>query len=234
MTRSRRTPAPLPLHRRCVRWLRATAVWLAALARDAVRTTWRRRSRWWHTWKGGHGARVEVVITERRRARQLEREVRHALRRLHRVLGPALADSAGQLSVVVQQVLGTERPVAGCCQRTESAGAARLTLVRLALEVDGRRLSTDEVLAALAEQLIGLATQPGLAPGTVVTVDLRPSASAAPAPMAKGEADSAPPPAPTDSGAGLPSGSIALPPDPLAPLSFHQSVAGGRGNGRVA
>src|SRR5688500_2248927 len=47
------------------------------------------------------GPRVEVLVADRARARSLAREVHAALRRLHRVLGPALPDA---IAVVVQHV----------------------------------------------------------------------------------------------------------------------------------
>jgi hypothetical protein len=43
------------------------------------------------------------------------------------------------------------------------------------LQVDGRRLETDELLAALAEQCIGLALHEGGGTGVLVPIELEPA-----------------------------------------------------------
>jgi len=83
------------------------------------------------------------------------------------------------LSVLVQQVIHTDRQLAGCYVLGQRADGSRFALVRLALQVDGHRLSTDELLAVLAEQLVGLATQQSSS--VLVPIDLVP----APAPASR-------------------------------------------------
>jgi hypothetical protein len=118
---------------------------------------------------------VEVLLTDRARRRALAREVRAALRQLRRLLGPALPSD---LAVVVQQAIRSERPLAGCYEVGQRPGGQPFALVRLALSVDGRRLSTDEVLAVFADQAFALAGQHG-GPREVVLFELP---AAAPAP----------------------------------------------------
>jgi hypothetical protein len=112
---------------------------------------------------------VEVLVSDRTRRRALERELRSGLRRLQRALGAPLA---ADLAVIVQQVITTERQLAGCYQLGTRRDGAQFALVRLALQVNGRRLSTDELLAALTEQLVGLATQGS--PSVLVPIDFEP------------------------------------------------------------
>jgi hypothetical protein len=112
---------------------------------------------------------VEVLIADRTRRRMLERELRRGLRRLQRALGAPLP--AG-LAIVVQQVIATNRQLAGCYQLGQRPDGSRFALVRLALQVNGRRLTTEELLAALAEQYIGLATQESAS--VLVPIDFEP------------------------------------------------------------
>jgi hypothetical protein len=111
---------------------------------------------------------VEVFVADVARRRVLERELRHALRRLQRALGAPLP--AG-LAVVVQQVIVADRQLAGCYQVGRRRDGTAFALVRLALQANGRRHSTDDLLAALAEQVVGLALQDG-GPSVLVPVDL--------------------------------------------------------------
>ena len=111
---------------------------------------------------------IEVVLADAGRRRTLKREVARTVRRLQRLLGGLLPDD---IVVVVQQAIPAEAELAGCCQLAQRPDKRRFALVRLALQVSGRRLSTDEVLAALAEQCVGLALQQ--APGIDVRVPIR-------------------------------------------------------------
>src|SRR5439155_23001134 len=99
-------------------------------------------------------------------------ELRTGLRRLQRALGAPLPPHA---AVVVQQVIRTDRQLAGCYQVGQRPDGCRLALIRLALQVDGRGLDTDELLAALAEQCIGLATQDSGGSSVLVPVELGPA-----------------------------------------------------------
>jgi hypothetical protein len=137
---------------------------------QAIRHAWRALHRWWHP------VPVEVLIADKNRRRALERELRTGLRCLQRVLGAPLPTD---LAVVVQQVITTDRQLAGCYQVGQLSDGRRFALVRLALQVHGQRLSTDELLAVLAEQCIGLATQDG-GPSVLVPVDLEPAVPPAP------------------------------------------------------
>src|SRR5437867_13415317 len=123
-TRRRAHRGPFP------RLLHAVGTRLAAAYR-AVRARLGRRER----------VPIEVLVYDRRRRRALERELRWALRRLVRVLSAPLP--AGT-AVIVQEVVGAERPLAGCYHLAAGPDGAHVALVRLALEVGGRRLGTDE------------------------------------------------------------------------------------------
>lgn len=156
----------MPRHRhRCVccrRRLRAMAAWLVA----ALRRGWQALCR------SRRPMRIEVLVTDHARRRTLERELRAGLRRLRRALGTPLP---ANLAVVVQQVIRTDRQLAGCYQVGPRQDGARFALIRLALQVNGRRLSTDELLAALAEQCIGLVIHDSGGPCVLVPVELEPA-----------------------------------------------------------
>ncbi len=114
---------------------------------------------------------VEVVIADRSRRSTLGRELTWGLRRLRRILGDILPST---LAVVAQQVIATDHQLAGCYQVGQRPDGTRFALIRLALQVNGRRLTTDELLAVLAEQCIALATQ-GSGPSVLVPIDLEPA-----------------------------------------------------------
>jgi len=139
----------------------------------AIRTQVTKTTRqFWHAirrWR--RAVPVEVLIADVARRRALERELRRGLRRLQHALGAPLPDD---LAVVVQQVIKTDRQLAGCCQIGQRPAGGRFALVRLALQVNGRRLGTDELLAALAEQCIGLALRECGSPSVLVPVELEP------------------------------------------------------------
>jgi hypothetical protein len=151
--------------------------------------------------------RVEVLVADPARRRALEREVRGGLRRLEHVLGTPLPREA---AVLVQQVLPGERPLAGCFQTGLRPDGRRYARIRLALEVEGRPLSTDELLAILTEQCVGLADQEN-SRTVLVPVELPPA-----------------PPAPS-AGAGRPQPPRAFRPDPLAPDLAHPNGYAGPG-----
>ncbi len=111
---------------------------------------------------------IEVVLADQVRRRALKREVARTVRSLQRILGELLP---GDVVVVVQQAIPAEQELAGCCQLAQRPDQRRFALIRLALQVDGRRLSTDEVLATLAEQCVGLAMKE--APGVEHRVPVR-------------------------------------------------------------
>lgn len=143
----------------CGHWLAGCRAHCARAVRDA----WRACRRW----QGP--TPVAVLIADRARRRAVEREVRRGLAHLQRVLGTT---RPAELAVVVQQVITTDRQLAGCYHLGQRPDGSRFALVRLALQVNGRRLTTDELLAVLAEQCIGVLTQHS--PSVLVPVELEP------------------------------------------------------------
>jgi hypothetical protein len=113
---------------------------------------------------------IEVLVSDRSRRRSLERELRWGLRRLRYALGEPLP---AELTVLVQQVIRTDRQLAGCYVLGQRSDGSRFALVRLALQVDGHRLTTDDLLAVLAEQFVGIAIQQ--ATSVLVPIDLAPA-----------------------------------------------------------
>lgn len=146
----RRQPRPV----RGAKWFRALHGWTTTVAL----WLWRRLG------FTQHRIPVEVLVADRSQRRALERELHKGVDQLQRVLRIPLPT---HVAVVVQQLIRTDRQLAGCYQ-VSSAGGVRFSLIRLALEVNGRRVTIDELLAALSEQCIGLATQES--GGTVVVV----------------------------------------------------------------
>ena len=113
---------------------------------------------------------MEVLLANGTRRRQIERELQTGLRQLRRILGERpLAD----IAVVVQQVITTDRQLAGCCHLGHRPGGAQYALWRLALEVNSRPLSSDQLLAVLAEQWMALANQQN-GSSVLIPVDLEP------------------------------------------------------------
>ena len=80
-----------------------------------------------------------------------------------------------------------DHPVAGCYHLGQRPDGAPFLLIRLALEVDGRVLTPDQLLANLAEQCIAIAMQHDGALSVVVPLDLAPRRQSDPlAPSANG------------------------------------------------
>jgi hypothetical protein len=117
---------------------------LAAATRNCVNALRRR------------GPAVEVVIADEGRRRTIKRDVERSVCRLQRAFRQALPSD---IVVVVQQVIARDRQPAGCFQVGEREDGSRYAVIRLALQSNGHRLSTDEVLAALTEQCIGILAQ---------------------------------------------------------------------------
>ena len=113
-------------------------------------------------WRGGRRApRIQVLVAHWERRRTLERALGGALRQLREALGPDFPGPDTRLVVLVQQAIWTDRgqQLASRSQFVQ-AGDRRSVLVRLALNVGGRDRSTDEVLAALVEHCVALASGP--------------------------------------------------------------------------
>jgi hypothetical protein len=139
-------------------WPHTIHIWLADTARCGRRVIYRLC----------HPVPVEVLIADRVKRRTLERELRRTLRRLSRAMG---APHPTHAAVLVQQVIKTDRQLAGGYQLWQRPDGSRCALFRLALEVNGRHLCLDELLAALAEGWIGLAIDQSGAPSVLVPVE---------------------------------------------------------------
>ena len=129
----------------------------------AVRGAVRAVRDWWAP------APVQVLVKDRARRRAIERDLTAGLRRLRRALGQAFPSD---VVVVVQRVICADRQLAGCYQLAGHADGIGFSLIRLALQVDGREIPMDEVLSVLAEQCIGLAVQRVGGVGLLVPIEL--------------------------------------------------------------
>ena len=176
--------------RRCAGWVRRVRAAGGRLL-GVVRRGWQAVRRW------RRPIPIEILVADRARHRRLQRDLRIGLRRLERALGGAFP---ADVAVVVQQVICTDRQLAGCYQLGHRPGGDGFALIRLALQVDGRRLDIDELLAALAEQCIGLALHGSGGTGLLVPIELQPARPA-------GDARGGP-----------------LPPDPLTPAAGDRGV----------
>lgn len=169
-------------HSRVPQWVRGTVT--------ALRRAWLALRHRRHT--------VAALVTDPARRRSLEREVRQALDRLDRVLGYPIP--VGSV-VVVQQVIGGDRNLAGAYQVVCHQAGSEGVRVQLALQVGRRRLSTEEVLATLAEAALRLADE-----RVSATVGVR-------VPLTLPATDAGPAERP------LPERDPGLPPDPLMPIT---------------
>ena len=122
----------------------------------------------WRRLRRADSVPIVVLVVDRDRRRAVERELRAGLRQLGPVLGDVVRR---ELAVVVQQVIQADSQLAGCCQVGQRPDGGRFTLLRLALEVDGRPLGSDELLAVLAEQCVALAVERG-GPSALVPFEL--------------------------------------------------------------
>ena len=115
---------------------------------------------------------IEVLVKHRAQRRTIERDLQSALQRLRRALGEQFPSG---VTVVVQQVICADRQLAGCYQLAHRPEGPGFALIRLALQVDGRQLPTDEILSVLAEQCIGLAVHRSGGAGVLVPIELGPA-----------------------------------------------------------
>ncbi|MFN8472794.1 MAG: hypothetical protein U0822_11445 [Anaerolineae bacterium] len=119
---------------------------------------------------------VVVLIADKVQRCALERQLGAGLRQLEQVVRmPRDADVA----VIVQHTLMTDHQLAGCYQVGQRDDGQPFALIRIALQVNGRVLSTDELLAVMAEQWIGLTTQQGGGLSVIVPIDLDPASTKA-------------------------------------------------------
>lgn len=91
-----------------------------------------------------------IIDARRRQGRRLRREIARAARTYARALGVELPPG---LLVVVQRVVYEGRQLNGLLQAFDSPEGSRRYIVHLALSVNGRQVSEDELLAALRHQL---------------------------------------------------------------------------------
>ena len=121
----------------------AAGTWLA-IHRHALVAAWRHRQR--------HPP-VEILVADRGQRRRIARAIRVAIRQLD----GAYADTAPVGALVVQRIIWDGwsgdggRQIHGCARRPARFAADPRPRLCLALEVDGRALPLDEILAALAE-----------------------------------------------------------------------------------
>lgn len=136
--------------------------WASALLMSIVQCVSQDLSRWRH-----RRMRVEVLLADDTRRRTLERELRRGLHQLRHVLGTAFP---ADLAVVVQQMVATDRQIAGRYQVGQRPDGTQFALAWLALQVGEQRVSADELLAMLAELCIGLATHELKGPSVLIPV----------------------------------------------------------------
>jgi hypothetical protein len=96
------------------------------------------------------GGPTVIIDARRRQARRLRREVARAARTYARAFG---AEPPPGLLVVIQRVVHEGRQLNGLLQAFEGADGNRRYVAHLALSVNGRQVSEDELLAALRHQL---------------------------------------------------------------------------------
>ncbi len=96
------------------------------------------------------GGPTVIIDARRRQAQRLRRETARAARTYTRALGAELPPG---LLVVIQRIVHEGRQLNALLQAFEGADGNRRYVVHLALSVNGRQVSEDELLAALRHQL---------------------------------------------------------------------------------
>jgi len=110
---------------------------------------------------------LEVLVASGSRRRKIERELRAGVRQLQHILGPP---SLVEIAIVAQQVITMDRQLAGCYRLGQRPDGSQSALLRVALEVNHRRLSSDDLLAVVAEQWIAI-TNLQCGPSLLVPID---------------------------------------------------------------
>jgi hypothetical protein len=95
-------------------------------------------------------APIVIVDVRRRQARRLRWQVGRAARTYARALG---AELPPRLLVVVQRVVYEGRQLNALLQAFDAPDGSRRYVLHLALSINGRQVSEDELLAALRHQL---------------------------------------------------------------------------------
>ena len=114
---------------------------------------------------------VEIVLVDHSRRRAIKKDISTTIRRLNRLLAE---DAPTGVVVVVQQVIPPGKHLAGCCHVVKRPERGQFAVIRLALQVGGRRLTPDELLSTLVEQYLGLAFQKSGGASVLVPIDLEP------------------------------------------------------------
>ena len=141
MTRRRRTKS------KTLRLARRWGDHCRRLLRRAVYCCWSAAVRLWRHLRRGP---TVIIDARRRQARRLRREIARAARTYARALGVELPTG---LLVVVQRVVHEGRQLNGLLQAFDAPDGDRRYVIHLALSVNGRPVSDDELLAALRHQL---------------------------------------------------------------------------------
>ena len=128
-----------------------------------------------------------IVDVRRRQARRLRREVARAARTYARALG---AELPPRLLVVVQRVVYEGRQLNGLLQAFDTPGGSRRYVLHLALSINGRQVSEDELLAALRHQLARVLEDAVGKPALSVPLDLEVPRVRASAPIVELRPDS--------------------------------------------
>ena len=128
-----------------------------------------------------------IVDVRRRQARRLRREVARATQTYARALGAQLPPG---LLVVVQRVVYEGRQLNGLLQAFEMPNGNRRYVVHLALSINGRQVSEDELLAALRHQMARVLEDVAGKPALSVPLDLEVPRVRASAPIVELRPDS--------------------------------------------
>lgn len=142
-----------------------------SLSMHRISATWRRfRDSLRHRWRSVRCANrqysISVLLDDPVQCRRLEHSLQAALRRL-----PAIprTEYDGEIIILVQHAITTNRQVCGCTHRVRRSDGTTLWLLQLALTERGRALSVDEVLATLADRWIMLVRDAGNVPASPPT-----------------------------------------------------------------
>ena len=114
---------------------------------------------------------VEIVLVDHGRRRAIKKDISATIRRLNRLLAD---DAPTGVVVVVQHLIPPGKHLAGCCHVVKRPERGQFAVIRLALQVGGRRLTPDELLSTLVEQYLGLAFQKSGGASVLVPIDLDP------------------------------------------------------------
>jgi hypothetical protein len=110
-----------------------------------------------------------IVDVRRRQTRRLRREVARAARTYARALG---AEIPPRLLVIVQRVVYEGRQLNALLQAFDASDGSRRYVLHLALSINGRQVSEDELLAALRHQLAHVLEDAVGKPALSVPLDL--------------------------------------------------------------